>query len=190
MVFSDQVYTLIESAERLKRAADLCFAKGEYDNAISTYDLTIETLNPLRGSSIGEFLAIKALANQASTYLKLEEFEKVVATCNLALTVPSVSLDVHLKSKLYHRKSVALGAMKKFEAALQFVDFGISLGETSLVPSFDELREDLVKSISSKLIVPILPRPIAFTAVEVGTMISFFFDNRGDPNVLIPMLEE
>jgi tetratricopeptide (TPR) repeat protein len=168
----------------------LCFAKADYEKAVETYDLAIEAIKLLRGSSIGEFLAVKTLANQASTYLKLNEFEKVIATCNLALTVPSVLLDMHLMIKILHRKAVALGGMKKYEAALEIVDRAIGMGETSLTANLDELREDLIKTISSTKIIAILPRPTLLSDYNIGEIISQIFSSKGDPSIILPILEE
>jgi tetratricopeptide (TPR) repeat protein len=184
--FSQQVIDLVDAAERLKKVADLSYTKGEYVRSIATYDLIIETLKPLRGSSVGEFIAIKVLANQTNAYLKKDDFSSAIASSNLALTIPSV----HMMVKILHRKSIALAGTGQFDESLENVDHAISLGETASTGSLDELRESLIKSISARKMTPIPPRPACFSPDRIKETIMTMFGCKGEPTVVLPLLTE
>ena len=186
--FSQEVVDLMESASQLKRVADHNYTKGQYLKAIETYSLTLDALKVLRGSSIGEFIAIKVLANQANAYLKTNEFESAIDAVLLALTVPSLVHDIHMSAKLRHRLALALAATDRLPDALDTVDRAISLGETSMLPQLDELREEFITAITAVTIHPIKSRPIPFTPAEIGAAISTMFECKGDLDTILPIL--
>ena len=186
--FSQVVVDLVESAAQLKKIADHSYTKGEYEQAIETYKLTLDALKPLRGSSIGEFIAIKVFANQANAYLKMENFFPAINAAKLALTIPSLLHDRHMTAKLLQRLAIALAGQHQLPDALDAVDRAISVGETGLLSQLEELREDVIKAITATSIHPICPKPVPFTPEEIGSVISAMFECKGDVDVVISIL--
>ena len=100
-----ELQLILEQAETAKKDADLLFARSDFPSSVLAYNKCINFLSPLRGSPIGEFLAIRCLANQSNALIKLEMNDKSLEVASIALTIPSVLLDFHLMSKLLMRKA-------------------------------------------------------------------------------------
>ena len=100
-IFPDAVLT---EPEANKKAADLQFARGKYEEAIKLYRSALEYLGRLKGYPIGEVITMRASANAAACHLKLNQFESVVELCTEAIKLGSSTSELHLLGKLHHRR--------------------------------------------------------------------------------------
>lgn len=171
---------IIQQAEGKKREADLTFAKSKYEDAISLYEKALETLLPIRFMPFGEKLAIQCLTNQVQCFLKLDLREVALQYIEVALTIPSVSHEIHLQRKLHIRKSSILESLGRYDLALKCLDFAISLEPNS--PELDEPRVSLMDyylHTTSEMDVNI-PRPVAVPVDLLERCIATIISSRGN----------
>jgi tetratricopeptide (TPR) repeat protein len=179
---------LLLISEQLKKKADLLFAKCLFEEAIKTYAEALCLLSKRRGHADGEVCAIKCFANQAACLIKLKNYEKAVQAVEVAISIPSVNLDIHMYSKLWHRRFICQEAMGNLPQALYSLDRAIGI-----IPSSEEFlsaRDKLIEAIATKHgIVPLPDMPSAITVEEVDDMIKFILQNGGQPQIVGPRLE-
>ena len=180
-IFPDQV--LVEP-EANKKAGDLQFARGQFEEAIKLYRSALEYLERLKGYPLGEIITMRASANAAACHLKLNQYEQVVELCTAAVKVGSSTSELHLLGKLHHRRATALEALGDFEAALLSLDECIRI-ELSAMPEEPEesphskWRDELVTKVVEKRdgVVSVPPEPKRITSVQVEETILAILQN-------------
>ena len=173
--FSEEVIQLIESATRLKRLADISYAKGEYRRSIDAYKLSIDALEPIKGSSLVELITIKTISGIVNAYLKLDMYSKAIETIDTALCIPSLPLDISMKEKLLQRKSIAVNASNHDN----------SYKKSTNVNGVGNSSAHEVPSSGSKLSwPPLIPQSL------ITEIIGNILQARGDPDTIIPSLIE
>ena len=185
-----KIQTILEEAERLKKIADLEFARSKFNDAINSYTNALLSLSPLRTTPYGELCALRCFSNQIQCHLRLNENEKAIGIAQYALTIPITTTEIHLTQKILIRYSQALENLKYYEQALNIIDKAISLDANST--DLDSIRDRLIYLIHGDInqIIPISPRPLDFAPIEVSKVIGEILKSRGDPEPLVPLFNE
>lgn len=105
--------------------------------------------------------------------------------------MPSVTNDLHLLSKLWLRKSIALQSLDKYEESLKCVDKALGMNLKSF-SEFESLRDGIVSTLinqTSKLYA-IPPKPIPLTNEKVASIITLILVSKADIDQITPILEE
>lgn len=138
---------IVKTAEQAKQKGDRLMVKSKYDDAIHAYEDCIELMKRFAGGPTGEVIAAQALANKAHCQNKSDEFEAAIETLDFALTIPIVSFDVNLMSKIYYRKSLSLQALGKLGDAIVMIDRAICIGGGD-TQGIEDLRKTLVAELN------------------------------------------
>lgn len=184
---------ILKASEQAKQKGDLALNRGKYADAIPLYDQAIGLLEPFRGGPIGEKLAVQALSSKAQCYYKLGEFEKAMETIDFALSVPIVTFEQALMSKLYHRKGLCYRSLSMNKEAYLMIMRALSIGGGDSY-GWEQDRQNLLKQIveedpSSAEGLEEMPTPDAVSSDEIAEAISEIMKFRGDAKHLIPWLE-
>lgn len=180
---------LLAKAEGLKKEADLAFGRGKYEEAITIYSNALNELVQQRGGSMGESCAIKCFANQAACLIKLKDYTKATQALEVAISIPTANVDLHMYSKLWHRRALCQQYLENLPQALYSLDRAIGI-----LPGNEEFlsfREKLLDEITSKHgIVPIPDIPTGVSADEIEAHIKDIFQLGGQYEVILPRLTE
>jgi tetratricopeptide (TPR) repeat protein len=210
---------LMQQAEQLKRQADLQFAKGQYNDAIIKYLNIEEILLPAKGVLTTELILLKSYANAIACYMKLKQYNDMNIICDKAILIPiSIKKEgIHLLSKIYHRKSLALEGLEKYEDSVIAIDRAISIelyqveiqaqaqagdstdagtgtGTGTVMPptvpkTLTELRQNLCNLVISKrdTFVALPPIPIYLNTLLIQECIKLIISYKCDPKNKIMM---
>lgn len=179
---------LLTTAENLKKKADLLFAKQSFETAIETYGEALNALIKRRGSPDGEITAMKCFSNQAACLIKMKEYEKAVKSLEIAISIPSSNLDLHMYSKLWHRRAICQEALGNLPHAVYSLDRAIGIIPNS--EEFLQYRDKLIGSIVEKHgVVPLPDLPAAVSETEIEEMIKMILQCGAQPQLVMPKLE-
>ncbi len=174
---------VLNEPEASKKAADIKFALGQYEEAIKLYKEALENLSRLKGYPIGEVLTMRASANAAACYLKLNQYRPVVELCTDAIRLGSSSTELHLLGKLYHRRATALEGLEDYEGALLSLDdcirIEMSNSEDIEAKPHAEWRDILTIKVVEKrdTIVSLPPEPHRVTSAQIEECIVSILQN-------------
>lgn len=180
---------MIKAATDLKKSADLLMVKKNYKEAVEKYGAALATIVQERGGPLGESIAISCFANQAQCLINTEQYENALKSMDIAISIPTANADLHMYSKLWHRRGICQEALGNLPQALYSCDRAIGILPTQ--SSFLEYREKLLEAIISKHgIVPIPDAPSAVTVEEVEAVMNHILSKGGQPEAIYEKINE
>ena len=180
---------MIKAATELKKSADLLMVKKSYKEAVEKYGAALATIVQERGGPLGESIAISCFANQAQCLINMEQHENALKSMDIAISIPTSNSDLHMYSKLWHRRGICQEALGNLPQALYSCDRAIGILPTN--EGFMVYREKLLEAIITKHgIVPIPEAPTALTPEDVEAVIEQIINKGGQPEPLYEKINE
>lgn len=178
------VAEIVAAGEKMKKEADLLFGKRKFEEAVEVYAQAVQILIQERGGPLGEGIAVKCFAHQAQCFIKLEKYENALKALEVAVMVPSSNVDLHMYSKLWHRRATCLEKLGKLPPALACLDRAIGVMPQS--DEFRKQREELLTAIVKKhgFEVPLPDCPEEVTREEVAEVVDLVLKCGGQPERL------
>ena len=137
--------------------------RGDLLAAIDSLNKFLESIENKRSCPETERFAIPCITSKVEMLLKLKLYEKVIKSANIALSIPSVTLNNPCLCSLYMCKSKALGSLKLFRPALETLDQALAADEGGTWD--DSLRE--IENARTQLVLECARRKTLITVSHV-----------------------
>ncbi len=134
--------SILNESEKLKRAADLLFAKAQFSDAIVAYQRVEETLSSARGHIQVEMTLLRTYSNCTACYLKLNKHKEASILCERSLKIPKANTEPQLLTKIYHRQALALEALEKYADAVMSIDKAIGIDLYERQKTYEATRKE------------------------------------------------